>query len=246
MIISASFGILGILLALLFYVIRPALADSAKRSAGPLYTLVANKYYVDEVYSAMIVKPLESVSRLVLWRGVDEAVIDSSLVNGLGRVVRGWGSLFRQLQSGSIRNYATWVLAGSLLVIFVLGSGRRWPLNLLAITLVVTADRLFRRSVPAARFEGAIRDRVNRDRRNFLDLLRTDRARARERRAIQLERQCALDRQPRASDPISSWNRWHQPVAGAADNLACADRGLDVRNHDQGAQDQLLCSSTAL
>ena len=127
MIISASFGILGILLALLLYVIRPALAESAKTSAGPLYTLVANKYYVDEVYSAMLVKPLESVSRLVLWRGVDEGVIDSSLVNGLGRVVRGWGSLFRQLQSGSIRNYAAWVLAGSVLVIFVLalvGGGR--------------------------------------------------------------------------------------------------------------------------
>jgi NADH-quinone oxidoreductase subunit L len=42
-------------------------------------------------------------------------------VNGLGRIVRGWGSLFRRLQSGSIRNYATWVLAGSLLVIFVIG-----------------------------------------------------------------------------------------------------------------------------
>jgi NADH-quinone oxidoreductase subunit L len=52
---------------------------------------------------------------------MDEAVIDSSLVNGLGRVVRGWGSLLRQLQSGSIRNYATWILAGGLLVIFVLG-----------------------------------------------------------------------------------------------------------------------------
>ncbi len=56
-----------------------------------------------------------------MWRGVDEALIDTSLVNGLGRIIRGWGSLFRQLQSGSIRNYATWVLAGSLLVIFVIG-----------------------------------------------------------------------------------------------------------------------------
>ena len=58
---------------------------------------------------------------MVLWRGLDEAVIDTSVVNGMGRVVRGWGSLLRQLQSGSIRNYATWILAGSLLVIFVLG-----------------------------------------------------------------------------------------------------------------------------
>ena len=121
MVISATFGILGILVAFFLYVARPALAESLKNSAGPLYTLVANKYYVDELYSAAIVRPLKAISRLVLWHGVDEAFIDTSLVNGLARVVRGWGSLLRQIQSGSIRNYATWILAGSLLVIFVLG-----------------------------------------------------------------------------------------------------------------------------
>ncbi len=121
MIISASFGIAGIVIAWFLYVARPALSESFKTRLGPVYTLVFNKYYVDEFYSNAIVKPLEGISRIVLWRGMDEAVIDSSLVNGLGRVVRGWGSLLRQLQSGSIRNYATWILAGGLLVIFVLG-----------------------------------------------------------------------------------------------------------------------------
>jgi NADH-quinone oxidoreductase subunit L len=121
MVISATFGMLGILVAYFLYVARPALAESLKNSAGPIYTLVANKYYVDEIYSAAIVRPLRVTSRLVLWHGVDEAFIDTSLVTGLARIVRGWGSLLRQIQSGSIRNYATWILAGSLLVIFVLG-----------------------------------------------------------------------------------------------------------------------------
>jgi len=121
MVISAAFGIGGIVLAVVLYVVRPSLAESLKTRAGSFYTLVLNKYYVDEFYSAAVVKPLESLSRVVLWKGVDKAVIDTSLVNGSGRVVRGWGALLRQLQSGSIRNYATWVLAGSLLVIFVLG-----------------------------------------------------------------------------------------------------------------------------
>ena len=103
------------------YVIRPALADSLKASAGGLYTLVLNKYYVDEFYQGAIVKPIESISHFVLWRGVDEAGIDRTLVTGTAQIVRGWGSILRQWQSGSIRNYATWVLAGSLLVIFVLG-----------------------------------------------------------------------------------------------------------------------------
>jgi NADH-quinone oxidoreductase subunit L len=121
MLISALCGILGICLAAWFYLVRPALAESLKTSAGPVYTLLANKYYVDEIYSETIVKPLLGASRSLLWRGVDQGLIDTGLVTGIARVVRGWGSLFRQWQSGSIRNYATWILAGSLLVIFVLG-----------------------------------------------------------------------------------------------------------------------------
>ncbi|HZQ53741.1 MAG TPA: NADH-quinone oxidoreductase subunit L [Bryobacteraceae bacterium] len=119
--ISAAFGIIGILIAAFIYVVRPALADRFRTAAGPLYTLVANKYYVDEFYFAFVVRPLEGISRFVLWRGMDETLIDTGMVTGLARTIRGWGSLLRQLQSGSIRNYATWVLAGSLLVIFVLG-----------------------------------------------------------------------------------------------------------------------------
>ncbi|MGC2658370.1 MAG: NADH-quinone oxidoreductase subunit L [Bryobacteraceae bacterium] len=120
MVISVAFGLAGILLALFLYVMRPALAEALRDSAGPIYTLVYNKYYVDEIYNAVIVTPVKSISRLVLWHGVDQGAVDGGL-NGLGRLVAGIGGLLRQLQSGSIRNYATWIMAGSLLVIFILG-----------------------------------------------------------------------------------------------------------------------------
>ncbi|HEX4228127.1 MAG TPA: NADH-quinone oxidoreductase subunit L [Bryobacteraceae bacterium] len=120
MAISVGFGIAGILLALFLYVMRPALAESLRESAGPLYTLIYNKYYVDEIYNAVIVAPLKYISRVILWHGVDEGVVDGGM-NGLGRLVAGIGGLLRQLQSGSVRNYATWIMAGSLLVIFILG-----------------------------------------------------------------------------------------------------------------------------
>lgn len=127
MLISSICSLGGIFVAYVFYVSRPELAVSFRSAAGPIYTLVSNKYYVDEIYAALIVKPLQAFSRVVLWHGIDETVIDSGIVNGLAKTIRGWGSLFRRFQSGSIRNYATWVLAGSLLVIFILGlvgSGR--------------------------------------------------------------------------------------------------------------------------
>jgi NADH-quinone oxidoreductase subunit L len=125
MIISASFGIAGIVLALLLYVISPSLSDSIKSASGPIYTLLSNKYYIDELYAATIVKPLTLISRTVLWRGIDQGLIDTGLVNGLGKVIEALGSVARRLQSGSIRNAATWILAGSLLLIFILGLGAR-------------------------------------------------------------------------------------------------------------------------
>jgi len=120
-IVSATFGIIGIIIAAFLYVFRPGTAESLKNAAGGLYKLVYNKYYVDELYQAAVVKPLKGIARVVLWKGVDEGLVDSGIVNGFGRAIRGWGSVLRHFQSGSIRNYATWVLAGCLLVIFAIG-----------------------------------------------------------------------------------------------------------------------------
>ena len=80
MMISASFGLAGTLIAMFLYWVRPALAESIRNTAGPLYTLVLNKYYVDEIYAAVIVRPLEFISKVILWKGVDENSIDGSVM----------------------------------------------------------------------------------------------------------------------------------------------------------------------
>jgi NADH-quinone oxidoreductase subunit L len=118
--ISAAISVVGILIAYFIYVLRPSTADSIVSAAGPLYKLINRKYYVDEIYGALIVRPLEAFSRTVLWKGADVAALDGA-VDGLGRRARGVGAIFRQMQSGSIRNYATWVMFGSLLILLVLG-----------------------------------------------------------------------------------------------------------------------------
>ena len=118
--ISVAAGLAGIALAWLFYVRRPGLADEWAARLGGLYTLVYNKYFVDEVYDAAIVTPLVSGSEAVLWKGVDVAVIDGS-VNGVGHRAQGIGDVLRRLQSGNIRSYATWVLLGSVFLLASLG-----------------------------------------------------------------------------------------------------------------------------
>jgi NADH-quinone oxidoreductase subunit L len=118
--ISVAAGLMGIALAWLMYVARPGMADSFAASMNGLYTLVYNKYFVDEIYDAAVVDPLVGGSRVVLWKGVDVGLIDGA-ANGVGARARNVGSLLRLIQSGNIRSYATWVLFGSVLLIVAMG-----------------------------------------------------------------------------------------------------------------------------
>jgi NADH-quinone oxidoreductase subunit L len=116
MAISVAFGLAGIALAYVMYVVNPSLAESFAGSVKGLYTLVYNKYFVDEIYDAAVVNPVVDGSREVLWKVVDAGIIDG-MVNGAATVSRGVGGVLRRMQSGSIRSYATWVLLGSVLLI---------------------------------------------------------------------------------------------------------------------------------
>ena len=85
-----------------------------------LYTLVYNKYFVDEIYDAAVVKPVVGGSRMLLWKGMDAGLIDGA-VNGIGARARNVGGALRLLQSGNVRSYATWVAFGAVLVVVALG-----------------------------------------------------------------------------------------------------------------------------
>jgi NADH-quinone oxidoreductase subunit L len=105
-------GLLGILLAWWFYIRRPDLPKKLAQSMYGLYTLVLHKYYVDEIYGAVIIRPLLWISTNVLWHTVDEGLIDGT-VNGSARLARETGGKLRELQSGNARSYASWVVVGA-------------------------------------------------------------------------------------------------------------------------------------
>ncbi len=120
MFLSVGLGLGGIALAYLFYVARPGLANQVTSSLGGLYRLVYNKYFVDEIYGAAVIKPTINGSRALLWRVVDVGVIDG-IVNGVGARARDFGNTVRLLQSGNIRSYATWVLFGCVFLMLAVG-----------------------------------------------------------------------------------------------------------------------------
>jgi len=116
--VSVVAGVLGIALAYTMYLRRIPDPVSLARSFRPLYTLLYNKYYVDEVYFAFVVNPLVGGSRYLLWKFVDDVIIDGT-VNGVARVCRWIGSGIRQLQTGSIADYAWMVLVGAVVLFWI-------------------------------------------------------------------------------------------------------------------------------
>ena len=114
-------ALIGFLTAWWFYIRRPDVPKKLAQSLHGLYELVLNKYFVDEIYLALIVRPLLWISTNVLWHIIDEGVIDGA-VNGVAISAQGIGGEARRLQSGNARSYATWVVIGAVCItVFVLG-----------------------------------------------------------------------------------------------------------------------------
>ncbi len=114
--ISVTAGLFGLFLAWLLYHRRPQLPDKIAGWLGSLYTGVLNKYYIDELYATLFVKPLLNVSSRVLWRRIDQGVIDAALDNS-AHGAREISDTVRRMQSGNIRSYAGWIAAGAAVVI---------------------------------------------------------------------------------------------------------------------------------
>jgi NADH-quinone oxidoreductase subunit L len=112
-------GLLGFLLAWWLYIRRPELPDRIAESLSGPYRLLSGKYFIDEIYAAVIVRPLLWISTRVLWQTVDERVIDGT-VNGIARGSEEFGERVRRLNSGNTRTYATWVVLGAVLLTIVL------------------------------------------------------------------------------------------------------------------------------
>ena len=103
---------IGLAIAWFIYLGDPERPKRLAKSLGGLYKLVYGKYFVDEIYGALIIKPLIWGSEHILWHVVDEGMIDGT-VNGAADAARAAGGQARKLQSGNARSYATWVIIGA-------------------------------------------------------------------------------------------------------------------------------------
>ena len=117
--VALATALLGLAFAWWLYISRPSKADQLAKSMKPAYTTLLNKYYVDELYAAVVVKPLLWLSTNFLWKVVDVAGIDGT-VNGIASGATNIGDTVRHTQSGNTRSYAVWVVIGALVIIAVI------------------------------------------------------------------------------------------------------------------------------
>jgi NADH-quinone oxidoreductase subunit L len=113
---------IGWAVAFWLYLKQPGKPEQLAKSLSGVYTTLYNKYYVDELYAAAVVRPLVWLSENVLWKVVDVEAIDGT-VNGIAHGATAVGDTVRHTQSGNTRSYAVWVVVGALAVIIILF----WP-----------------------------------------------------------------------------------------------------------------------
>ena len=108
-------ALIGIGIASWWYLKSTDIPDQLAERFADLYRILIHKYYVDEFYNWLIVRPVRIVSEKFLWPVVDAGAIDNILVNGTGETTASVGNVLRRIQSGNITSYATWVLLGAVL-----------------------------------------------------------------------------------------------------------------------------------
>jgi NADH-quinone oxidoreductase subunit L len=110
----AAVGILGA-----WRILRPEGLTTAAQAPAErgFQRILLRKWYVDEIYDALIVRPLVRLSTTVLWKGVDDGAIDGAGVNGSARLARGLGAIGSWLQTGQVGTYVFFFVVGVLLVL---------------------------------------------------------------------------------------------------------------------------------
>jgi NADH-quinone oxidoreductase subunit L len=117
MIFTTSLAVLVIIVSYFIYG-KKANLPVADTEQSSLTRLVANKFYVDELYDALFVRPIEKMSKLFHYY-VDIQGIDG-IVNGVGVGVQRLGSAFRKLQNGNIEYYLLGMVAGAILLLLTI------------------------------------------------------------------------------------------------------------------------------
>jgi NADH-quinone oxidoreductase subunit L len=116
--VSVAIALIGVGIAFYLYIRKPEVPKRLGERFKRLYTIVFNKYYVDEIYGACFVKSTKRIGTF-FWREFDDGVIDRS-VNLVARLMLWLGRVLRRIQTGRVQGYALGIILGAVILIILL------------------------------------------------------------------------------------------------------------------------------
>jgi NADH-quinone oxidoreductase subunit L len=117
LVLGAVLGLAGVAIAYQVWVRRPGAAAAVRERLAPVYRLLSNRWYFDELYDAAIVRPAAAVGRFA-QRTFERVVVDGAFVGGTTSVVRAGSAIAHRAQSGLLRYYAALLVVGLAAVAF--------------------------------------------------------------------------------------------------------------------------------
>ncbi len=111
---SSIVALSGIALAFIVYFFKFIKAESLKKISGPIYTLLENKYYIDEIYMFFIKNVFFVITEALKW--FDRNVVDGA-VNLVAFLTRWGGNKLRRTTTGSVQTYALVIFSGMIIAI---------------------------------------------------------------------------------------------------------------------------------
>jgi len=118
--LSVAVGLIGFFIAYVLYARRPELAVQWRTRLGPIHTLVEHKYYIDELYDRLFVRPGFALARFL--NGVIEPRVIDGAVDAIANFFLVEAREFRLIQTGRVRSYALWTLGGAIGIVLIVAS----------------------------------------------------------------------------------------------------------------------------
>jgi len=116
MVISVAAVLTAIYLAYTIYTRKMEIAEKTANKFKKFYNILFNKYYVDEIYEATVIQPIQKGSEKILWNIADNKIIDG-LVNGAAKLIESISFVIRKFQTGLVQFYALIMMVGIAIVL---------------------------------------------------------------------------------------------------------------------------------
>jgi NADH-quinone oxidoreductase subunit L len=116
--LSTTIALTGLVIAAIFYLMKTDIPVRLARQFSPVYKLLFNKYYVDELYHHILIRPTLWVANRFI-EGFTDAKIIEGIVNGVPRTIGRFAGILRKVQTGLTQHYAI-IMAGGVLILIAL------------------------------------------------------------------------------------------------------------------------------